>query len=933
MESSKSGRSYHQQHNSRSSRSRYILAGTGSNSCSQLGIGIGLSARDGAARGGSVNGSGCGDGDGEDQRRTGTSFDEPEDAATYTSCRMFDFGLDFGLDHDRADGRRFSFGTVEDDGDLDHDYHETNEDGNGTRVTGDSLTKNSRSMSKFERQYGNAVGSSGSYNQDRVADRRQGHSSQPVERKSPSRPMSSGSTSKVHPNKKDPVDFGELDQKGQILDLSSGAGHTLLLFNPANSGSRPTTGNEKAQKNGRDSSWRGKNQLYVCGSNQQGQLSGHDFNHTRRTDAHDAATPSSVLVSYSSQSLTNPAPTSTDSSRLKSSKQSPCRRLLSGFTPLPIESLVELAGLPRYLSSPSSSPSLAFEDGDGEAGNKIEIEYEVKAVAASWTTSFVVLSRTFIKCHTEGARPYFGGSDVSEQREAENREDQHPRLGDIILSFGSNDFGELGIGTTSAFAIGSEHQALGKVHTVSLPPTDSNQNGDWIVFKLVASQRHVVALLESLADKPNETQMTGEKKAKEERQTVVVGWGASRHGQLSPSSYFDRLAAVQAQCQRSIVAPGFSSSPIPNESTKANDAGCESSIEQKLDADKEVPRREKQGHQRPLSKAKAKKAYYQPIIPIPTTLDFTSIFSSTSPSSSSDTHSAANHTTTTKQEKIIDLALGASHTVFVTSHGRVIALGSNVNSQIPDALFGMTNLSLPVASSEGKDDLSFTKRRKVITKIAATWNGTFILRENLDQHDDNDNNNNDIDFIELLSMGRNTHGQLGRLDDGEEEVGRVQVPWGCLGVSPKKKKKDREGRWKVKKLVAGSEHVLLLLEKTVLERSSPSPPSPSSSSSPSESESESESGAGKDVSPDDDEDQFRGETKLFTWGWNEHGNLGLGQGDLQDRETPVEVEVDVREHEVDREDADTSKNKRRGQVVDCWAGCGTSWVVVEDVSR
>jgi alpha-tubulin suppressor-like RCC1 family protein len=57
-----------------------------------------------------------------------------------------------------------------------------------------------------------------------------------------------------------------------------------------------------------------------------------------------------------------------------------------------------------------------------------------------------------------------------------------------------------------------------------------------------------------------------------------------------------------------------------------------------------------------------------------------------------------------------------------------------------------------------------------------------------------------------------------------------------------------------------------------------------------------------------------GSRHVMTWGWNEHGNLGLGQDDKTDRWAPKKVDQSVLEG---------------GRVLNAWAGCGTSWLLVE----
>ncbi|KAH7338789.1 regulator of chromosome condensation 1/beta-lactamase-inhibitor protein II [Rhizoctonia solani] len=54
--------------------------------------------------------------------------------------------------------------------------------------------------------------------------------------------------------------------------------------------------------------------------------------------------------------------------------------------------------------------------------------------------------------------------------------------------------------------------------------------------------------------------------------------------------------------------------------------------------------------------------------------------------------------------------------------------------------------------------------------------------------------------------------------------------------------------------------------------------------------------------------------EVWAWGWNEHGNIGVGH--IGDVPTPVRVWPPV-------------DGTIRGKVVRVWAGCGTSWILVE----
>lgn len=111
--------------------------------------------------------------------------------------------------------------------------------------------------------------------------------------------------------------------------------------------------------------------------------------------------------------------------------------------------------------------------------------YQPKLVAASWKTTYVVLS-----CD--------GRSDV-------------------LISMGSNDFGDLGVGmsveeskTEPFHIVRFDHLAFDGI---------SLKNADIEILFLVTGQRHVVIQLEvAWGDEPP--------------QRCIVGWGTSRHGQL-----------------------------------------------------------------------------------------------------------------------------------------------------------------------------------------------------------------------------------------------------------------------------------------------------------------------------------------------------------------------------------------------------------------
>ncbi|KAI0327695.1 RCC1/BLIP-II [Cubamyces sp. BRFM 1775] len=53
--------------------------------------------------------------------------------------------------------------------------------------------------------------------------------------------------------------------------------------------------------------------------------------------------------------------------------------------------------------------------------------------------------------------------------------------------------------------------------------------------------------------------------------------------------------------------------------------------------------------------------------------------------------------------------------------------------------------------------------------------------------------------------------------------------------------------------------------------------------------------------------------EVWGWGWNEHGNLGIGG--TEDVDVPVKIWP--------------STGNQAGEIVKIWAGCGTSWILVE----
>ena len=60
-----------------------------------------------------------------------------------------------------------------------------------------------------------------------------------------------------------------------------------------------------------------------------------------------------------------------------------------------------------------------------------------------------------------------------------------------------------------------------------------------------------------------------------------------------------------------------------------------------------------------------------------------------------------------------------------------------------------------------------------------------------------------------------------------------------------------------------------------------------------------------------------GQTEVGGWGWNEHGDLATGSLD------------DVRVHaRIWPPSPAQARGEKTGEVVEVWAGCGTSWIAV-----
>lgn len=153
-----------------------------------------------------------------------------------------------------------------------------------------------------------------------------------------------------------------------------------------------------------------------------------------------------------------------------------------------------------------------------------------------------------------------------------------------------------------------------------------------------------------------------------------------------------------------------------------------------------------------------------------------------------------------------------------------------------------------------------------IADVACNWNSTHVLGKRKD---------GDL----IFSCGNNARGQLGDGSRTSTSASTAIVSVDLSGISSAHDSSTLE----LNKLVSGSEHSLLLLNR------------------PSQSKSE--------------------HRQVWGWGWNEHGNLAQGPHDEADRSRPVLL------LDGTRSGAATLSNFYTP--LDVWAGCGTSFILAE----
>ncbi|WWC94726.1 hypothetical protein V866_001574 [Kwoniella sp. B9012] len=299
----------------------------------------------------------------------------------------------------------------------------------------------------------------------------------------------------------------------------------------------------------------------------------------------------------------------------------------------------------------------------------VEGDWEPVKIASTWTTSFVVYQRISDSTQDQSVSSSLSMSTGSSHIKEDDVEQ-------IVLSCGSNDFGELGSTTNVPLTLDAPAEI--PISQASRKPTIVEvglRRGEKVEM-IKGGQRHVIVVISG-----------------RNGQQRVMGWGASRKGELDAATL------------SSNITNGSNSSA----SSKAKGKG----------------------------KGKA--------ISRPTTLPPTKIDLQIPPG-----------------ERILDISIGASHTLALLSNGTVLGWGSNLKGQI-------TGVHL----------------LNDVKCMAATWNGSYVLtRSN-----------------QFLSQGSNTHSQLLRGHDADKERGEVNIPHG----------------WGVDRIVAGSEHLLVHMKSKEME--------------------------------------------------------------------------------------------------------------------
>lgn len=148
----------------------------------------------------------------------------------------------------------------------------------------------------------------------------------------------------------------------------------------------------------------------------------------------------------------------------------------------------QLGSVYEELESRAGSSSTIFRPIDLRLEQEGLGHYRIKALAAAWETTYIALS-----CAGEG---------------------------DVVISMGSNDFGDLGIGGSKK---GKEREGEASFHVVDFDHLTidgmSVDRKSIVIQSLAAGQHHVVVHMQA-------------RLSNDSIRFLMIGWGASRHGQL-----------------------------------------------------------------------------------------------------------------------------------------------------------------------------------------------------------------------------------------------------------------------------------------------------------------------------------------------------------------------------------------------------------------
>ncbi|GAC94531.1 hypothetical protein PHSY_002103 [Pseudozyma hubeiensis SY62] len=175
-----------------------------------------------------------------------------------------------------------------------------------------------------------------------------------------------------------------------------------------------------------------------------------------------------------------------------------------------------------------------------------------------------------------------------------------------------------------------------------------------------------------------------------------------------------------------------------------------------------------------------------------------------------------------------------------------------------------------------------------VVDVSCNWNGTHCLVHRKDGEQ------------VILSCGNNSRGQFGNAKTtARVEADRLtSTDLTTILQQASSNSTTTSSKTALQKLVSGSEHSLLLVERRPTTVGTPL----------------NDSNGGPIV-----------DRQVWGWGWNEHGNLAQGPHDEADRHCPTLLLDGTRSGAAQQQNAYTPLN--------IWAGCGTSFLLVESTDN